>query len=220
MASFGAIAAQPSHRELLRETGSLDLLEFLSSQHVTHLSVCELLSRLAANHNNITAFFDAAAVVDCFTEWLPRHDTIEEEQLLGLVGRCSLPGDDFDGMLEQLRLGHHESRVLAEELMQGLHDIATGRNLRDPDGFRATAIALCSHHRALVQWEDDVLYPFVRQRLEAGDLSMLATAIARGHGQAGIEPSLQSERLQPLDQTDDGYTVVWEQCPKVRRKRH
>lgn len=194
-----------------RDDDSLDFLDFLFSQHVTQLSVCELLSKLADDHNNITASHDAAAIVDCFTEWLPRHEAIEEQQLLGLVGRYSLPDDDFDGMLEQLQVGHRESRVLADELMGGLHAIATGRHLKDADGFRATAMALYSHHRALVQWEDDVLYPFVRQRLASADLNRLTKEIASGR--AGLEPSRRSRAggTRPRDETAE---------PPARRKRH
>jgi hemerythrin-like domain-containing protein len=223
MASIGAVRAQSANIAFKpHEAKSLDLLDFLFTQHVTQLSVCELLSKLADDCDNPTAFHDAAAVVDCFTEWLPRHEAIEEEQLLGMVGRCSLPGDDFDGMLLQLRLGHHESRALADELMDGLHEIATGHRLRDPNGFRATAIALCSHHRALVQWEDDVLYPLVRQRLAAGDLSELATAIASGKGWAGFEPSPRApqEGFSSQGGTADPLDVIADQRPPARRQRH
>jgi hemerythrin-like domain-containing protein len=187
MASIAAAAtSSPETFVTAREPESLDLLEFLYAQHVTQLSVCELLAKLAMDHHNATASYDAAAVIDCFAEWMPMHDAIEEQHLLELVSRRSLPGDDFDALVAQLRLGHEESRMLADELMEGLHDIATGRHLKNPHAFRATAIALCSHHRALVQWEDEVLYPYARQRLDFNDLDELATVIARGRAAAQL----------------------------------
>ena len=223
MASVGAIitsSAQPL-AEKKKGPASLDLLDFLYAQHVTQLSVCELLAKLADDPHNVTAPYDAAAIVDCFAEWLPLHDAIEEEQLFGLVSQRSLPSDDIDGMLAQLRLGHQESRKLADELMEGLHDIATGRRLKDPAGFRATAIALCSHHRAVVQWEDDVLYPFVRQRLDSGDLHELATAIARGREAARLEswPWAATEPFEAATWMTDAVDIANDHLPR-RRKHH
>jgi hemerythrin-like domain-containing protein len=223
MTSIGAIAAT-SARSLAAtaQPASLDLLDFLYAQHVTQLAVCELLAKLALDPHNVTAPHDAAAIVDCFAEWLPLHDAIEEEQLFGVVGQRSLPSDDIDGMLAQLKLGHQESRSLADELMEGLHDIATGRRLGDPDGFRATAIALCSHHRAMVQWEDDVLYPFIRERLDIGDLSELATAIARGREAAQLEPWpwTMAESFDAGGWTADPIGIGNDGRLPPRRKRH
>jgi hemerythrin-like domain-containing protein len=189
MASIGAITT-PTAKPLTAAAmpASLDLLDFLYAQHATQLAVLELLAKLAVDPHNVTAPHDAAAIVDCFAEWLPMHDAIEEEQLFELVSQRSLPSDDVEALFGQLSLGHRQSRVLADELMEGLHDIATGRRLKDPHGFRATAIALCSHHRALVQWEDDVLYPLIRQRVDLSDLDELATVIARGRETACVHP--------------------------------
>lgn len=222
MASIGTIEtswAKPP--AVLRNPASLDLLDFLYAQHVTQLAVLELLAKLASDPHNRTAAHDAAAVIDCFAEWLPLHDAIEEEQLFGLVSQRSLPSDDIDGLLAQLKLGHEGTRVLADELMEGLHDLATGRRLKDPHGFRATAIALCSHHRAMVQWEDDVLYPFVRQRLDLGDLDELATAIARGRETAHLAPWpwAPQDTLEAEAWADEVEIAHNDRFPP-RRKRH
>jgi len=172
----------PSSRSCLdsREPSTPDLLEFLASQHVTQRSVCELLARLALDPDHVNAPYEAAAVIDFFTDWLPLHASIEECDLLELIERRQMPGDDIGALMTQWRAGQRESRVLADELMDGLHLIATGRHLKDPAMFRATAIALCSHHRALLQWEDEVLYRFARERLDAEDLDELAMTIASG----------------------------------------
>jgi len=222
MASISGIATS-SARSLAvpGNPASLDLLDFLYAQHVTQLAVLELLAKLAFDPHNRTAAHDAAAVIDCFAEWLPLHDAIEEEQLFGVLSQRSLPSDDIDGLLAQLRLGHQETRALADELMEGLHDLATGRRLKDPHGFRATAIALCSHHRAMVQWEDDVLYPFVRQRLDLGDLDELATAIARGRETAHLSPwpSAPQDAREAEDWAEEFEIANDEHFPP-RRKRH
>jgi len=222
MASIGGIATSAARSLAVPgNPASLDLLDFLYAQHVTQLAVLELLAKLAFDPHNRTAAYDAAAVIDCFAEWLPLHDAIEEEQLFGVLSQRSLPSDDIDGLLAQLRLGHQETRALADELMEGLHDLATGRRLKDPHGFRATAIALCSHHRAMVQWEDDVLYPFVRQRLDLSDLDELATAIARGRETAHLSPWpwAPQDAREAEDWAEEVEIANDDRLP-LRRKRH
>jgi hemerythrin-like domain-containing protein len=219
MTSIGTIttfAARPPTAAAV--SASLDLLDFLYAQHATQLAVLEMLAKLAVDPHNVTAPHDAAAIVDCFAEWLPMHDAIEEEQLFDLVSQRRLPSDDIEALFGQLCLGHQQSRILADELMEGLHDIATGRRLKDPHGFRATAITLCSHHRALVQWEDDVLYPFIRQRVDLSDLDELATVIARGR-----EPASLDARGWPSEIDDwrgERLEAVSDRQLPPRRRRH
>jgi hypothetical protein len=74
----------------------------------------------------------------------------------------------------------------------------------------------------MVQWEDDVLYPFVRQRLDLGDLDELATAIARGRETAQLAPWpwTAQDGCEAEEWTDEDVEVVNEDRLPPRRKRH
>jgi len=180
MASFGHLV-QRNDRLDAGPRRSSDLLEFLSAQHVTQWSICELLAKLATDPYRPGASQEAAAVLDYLTERLPVHVATEEQHLHALLKRREIPGDDVDAMFDILRAGHHDSRLLAEELVEGLHDIVIGRRLRDPSAFTSTAHAFCHHQRALVEWEDNVLFPYAHQRLHVQDLCNVAGDIARGY---------------------------------------
>jgi hemerythrin-like domain-containing protein len=203
MASFGRLIPRGMIDGLnVGQRQSGDLLEFLSAQHVTQWSICELLSKLASDPYRAGASQEAAAVLDYLTERLPIHVATEEHHLYALLKRREIPGDDVDAMFELLRAGHHDSRSLAEELVEGLHDIVVARRLRDPSGFTATANAFCYHQRMLVEWEDNVLFPYARQRLHAQDLYNVAGEIGRGRADA-LGPSWSEHATSMLDRYDD-----------------
>jgi hemerythrin-like domain-containing protein len=204
MAAFGRLIPRDMIEGLdVRQRQSADLLEFLSAQHVTQWSICELLAKLASDSYRAGASQEAAAVLDYLTERLPLHVATEEHHLYALLKRREIPGDDVDAMFELLRAGHHDSRSLAEELIEGLHDIIIGRRLRDASSFTATANAFCYHQRALVEWEDNVLFPYARERLHAQDLYNLAGEIGRDHGDA-LGPSWSYAAESVFDRYDDG----------------
>ena len=215
MASFGRLIPRDTIEGLdIGQKQYGDLLEFLSAQHVTQWSICELLAKLASDSYRAGASEEAAAVLDYVTERLPIHVATEEHHLYALLKRREIPGDDVDTMFELLRAGHHDSRSLAEELIEGLHDIVIGRRLRDPSGFTATANAFCYHQRALVEWEDNVLFPYARQRLHAQDLYNVAGHIALGSGDA-LGPSWSEQAESMLDRYDDGAIDL----SRVRKRR-
>jgi hemerythrin-like domain-containing protein len=218
MASFGRLIQRDTHEERnLGPRQSADLLELLSSQHVTQWSICELLTKLTSDPYRAGASQEAAAVLDYVTERLPVHVATEEHHLYALLKRREIPGDDVDAMFELLRAGHHDSRTLAEELVEGLHDIVIGRRLRDPSGFSATANAFCYHQRALVEWEDNVLFPYARQRLHAQDLYNVMGEIARGQGDTP-SPSWSDRVDAMLDRYDVG-AIDLNRARKQRRVR-
>jgi hemerythrin-like domain-containing protein len=218
MAPFGRLISRDTIEQFdIGPRHSADLLEFLSAQHVTQWSICELLAKLASDPSRAGASQEAAAVLDYLTERLPIHVATEEHHLYALLKRREIPGDDVDAMFELLRAGHHDSRSLAEELVEGLHDIVSGRRLRDASGFTATANAFCYHQRALVEWEDNVLFPYARQRLHAQDLYNVAGEIACGPADV-LGPSWSEQAESMLDRQDH-RAIDLDHVRKRRRAR-
>lgn len=161
----------------LRQIG--DPLDFIAADHLRIRAMCGELDRLAGAAH-LTAD-EAAAMLSFLTEELPLLVADEDEDLLPLLMRRSMPEDDMPRL--KLRLDQEHTRIVANlpEVIGTFERLAeTGGAIDDLLVYRLSDFA--GHMRRHLILENAILLPFARLRLTASDLETLTRRMLARRG--------------------------------------
>lgn len=156
----------------------VDLIEGLYTAHYRSRVECDKLMELAQDPYQSNAIALADDAIEFLSHELPGHVAFELREFRAtLFARCR-PSDDVESIFERLAWDHAEDSEAALDLMSDLRRLATGKRLRSPCAFKATAASLARRHREHVVWENCMVLPLARRRLTVGDRIGLGPVLA------------------------------------------
>ena len=169
--------------EAFAEARFLDPLGFIREEHRRQEELCAVLEGLVDDFTKPSSRDKATGILAYLTEELPLHEQDEEEGLIPLLqARC---GDaEAQGLLSRLRGQHADDRARVATLIADLDALYVEVPLGDPGAFVLNALMLAETWRRHLAWENQVLLPLARDRLNAADLEELGRAMAARRGAA------------------------------------
>lgn len=159
-----------------------DPVEFIHREHDRQIVVLGAIERLASAPDADDAHETAAYALEYLERELPLHVEDEERDLFPRLAQRAVADDGFDDILAALQAEHAADDAYCRALMGDLRRLAGGGPLADPLAFTHQARAFAGFQRRHLAWENSVLLPMARRRLEAGDTAELRCAMAARRG--------------------------------------
>lgn len=157
----------------------LDPIDYIFADHCRQADLCEALKTLAAGYFANTPDLELArAVLHSLDIDLSLHIADEEMDLFPRLRARALPEDHFAELLRLLDQEHGRDRALVEEVRDDLSRIAKGDAPPDPDKFRRNAATFADMHLSHLNWENAVVLPLARKRLNGEDLTAMGRTMA------------------------------------------
>jgi hemerythrin-like domain-containing protein len=167
-------------------------LDFLLAEHYRLRAVLTQLDGLVRDGAGDARRKLARALARYFTEDYPLHVADEEIDFFPLLRQRGGGDPSFLAALDTLQGEHREDKERLARVEAGLRQMAEAQQRIDlPPGFAAETRAYVDALRRHIAWENAVLLPAARQRLQAADLRRLAQKLAarRGVSLAAVAPA-------------------------------
>ena len=181
--------AKPGSRRLPPAFEPLDLrllarpLEFIAAEHFRLRAALTQLDWLARGSMGDGRRKLAQALLRYFTEDYPLHVADEEADFFPLLRQRSAEDASFLASLDTLGIEHREDVARLAAVVDGLRRLAEAGQRDDiPLAFAAGARAYTEALRRHIAWENAVLMPVARARLQSADLRRLAQRFAARRG--------------------------------------
>lgn len=175
--SAQAAELEPIPENLLREP-----VEYFYAEHFRQRCLCVALDEVMASPSDPRVPKRAAAILEFLEHELPRHIEDEEQTLFPMLRLRCKAEDRIDQILGLLCEEHERDDVLGAALMAGLRRIAAGTASPSWDAFWRAATAFSETQRRHLAWENAVVLPLVRKRLNVADMVALGRAMAARRG--------------------------------------
>ncbi len=157
-------------------------IDYLYADHYRQRVVCGYLDEIARDHEAARVPEIAALVLDYLLRDLPQHIADEEKDLFPrLLARCR-PKDDVERILMVLSEEHDRDEEVILALPAGLRNLIEGRPLPAPEIFIQAASTFAECQRRHLAWEERVILPLARKRLQPEDLAGLGESMAARRG--------------------------------------
>ncbi len=186
---LSAPQAKPGSRRPLPAFEPLDLrllarpLDFIAAEHYRLRAALTQLDWLARGSMGDGRRKLAKALLRYFTDDYPLHVADEEADFFPLLRQRCADDPAFSATLDTLADEHREDATRLAAVVSGLRRLAEAGQRDDvPQDFAAGARAYTEALRRHIAWENAVLMPIARVRLQAGDLRRLAQRFAARRG--------------------------------------
>ena len=163
----------PLPENLLREP-----LDYLQADHLRQRKICDLLDRVLGDPDCAAAISVAASLLDFLAIELPRHIADEEDLFTCLRGRCT-PDDRIEELITALREDHAKDTTIRQRAETALAAMKAGNGA---NGTNAAMAVFAEAKRRHIRWENELLLPLARARLESDDLKALGQGMAERRG--------------------------------------
>ncbi len=163
-------------RDLLRP------LEVIQSVHDRQLGLCEWFVALSTDADIAPVRAEVTSILDYLTRELPLHANDEDKGLFPLLRARCLAEDGVEAILEQLDWEHTVDKLLARALVGDLRAVADQKGPDAPGNLFDNLHRFGDAQQRHVRWENIVLVPLARRRLEADDLTALGRDMAARRG--------------------------------------
>lgn len=157
-------------------------LDFILAEHYRHRQLCDKLDELTAEMNSGPVAGLAQELLQFLTQDLQLHLQDEEQDLFPLLRRRCQPEDEIDDILNMLSEEHALDRDLVDFLIEDLKVLANGQHIANSIRFLVNVREFASTQRRHLAWENAMLLPIARRKLEAMDLSDLGRRMAARRG--------------------------------------
>ena len=159
-----------------------ELVEFIHREHDRQIVNLGAIERLAEAPDAEDVREIAAYALDYLERELPLHVEDEERDLFPRFAQRVMADDGFDDILAALRGEHEADDAYCRALMVDLRHLAAAEPPVDPPAFAHQARAFAGFQRRHLAWENSVLLPLARRRLDADDTADLRRAMAARRG--------------------------------------
>jgi len=161
-----------------------DPLQLIESEHDRQLEILTRLEQTIKVDDAVEMTRLAASLLVFFTQDLAAHMEHEERGLFPLLKEKCKPSDDLNMILGQLSYEHSLDRDLVEFLVADLEKIAHGHHSAIPSRFYINAQAFTETQRRHIHWENQIVLPLARKRLDQDDLELLKLQMKSNKGES------------------------------------
>ena len=165
-----------SSREAMQNDNPLDAI---AETHRVHERICDCLEAIADGLPDDVDCRMASSLAVSLRYELPLHHRDEDEGLFPLLEKRADPGDNVTVILRRLTAEHANDEGFAEELDEVLDALGRGERVDNPDMVGYMLRGFFEIYRRHLHWEDTLVLPLARLRLNEDDLVVLKEAFAR-----------------------------------------
>jgi hemerythrin-like domain-containing protein len=159
-------------------------LDIIAHEHELQSQLCSMLETVADTlPDNVDATL-CRQILDMLRFEIPLHHRDEELGLFPLLEKRATASDNIHDVLGRLALEHATDESFASELTESLEVLSQGGKLPNPNMTGYMLRGFFESYRRHIHWENAVVIPLARQRLNAIDLEELEFSM-RSH-RAGV----------------------------------
>jgi len=155
-------------------TQAANPLDIIAHEHMWQEKLCDALERIADDLPDNVDRTLVSAVLPMLRDDLIVHIRDEDEGLLPLLQKRTLPDDNFDQILMVLSLEHAADEGFADEIVDHLEDLSHSQRPDNPDMLGYMLRGFFETQRRHVAWENAVVMPLAYARLTQDDLRELS----------------------------------------------
>lgn len=155
-----------------------DPITVILAHHARHLSLCDLLERIADSLPDKVDIAVCGIVLEGLTERVDRHHRFEDTIFFPLLRRRAPADDRLIGSLDRLVQEHHIDEGHAGEVIELLIEIRRGALGVSPDTAGYMLRGLFEGMRRHIAYENDYILPAARRLLTPADLHELRVALS------------------------------------------
>ena len=159
-------------------------LDMIASAHAVQVQMCDAMERIADGLPDEVDRRLCAQVASCLQFDLPLHHHDEEEALFPLLRQRALPEDGLDKILERLASEHDSDNDFASEIAEALEALGQGVRPANPEMLGYMLRGFFERYRRHIHWENTLVMPLARLRLNPEDLDQLAARMNENRRQA------------------------------------
>ncbi|MGE3830263.1 MAG: hemerythrin domain-containing protein [Parvibaculaceae bacterium] len=148
-------------------------LDIIAHEHDLQRQLCNMLETVADSLPDNVDPQLCRHIIDTLKFEIPVHHRDEELGLFPLLEKRSVPADNIHDVLGRLALEHATDESFAAELMESLEILSRGGKLPNPNMTGYMLRGFFESYRRHIHWENAVVLPLARQRLNAADLEEL-----------------------------------------------
>lgn len=160
-------------------------LDMIASAHALQVQMCDAMERIADGLPDEVDRRLCAQVAACLQFDLPLHHHDEEEGLFPLLRQRAKPEDGLDQVLERLASEHSSDNDFASEIAEALDILGQGGRPANPEMLGYMLRGFFERYRRHVHWENQLVMPLARLRLDREDLAALQSVMNENRRQAG-----------------------------------
>lgn len=160
----------------------LEPIEFILNEHYRQRRLCDRLDELTADMETSPVAQRADALQTFLTEDLRLHLEDEERDFFPLLRKRCKDEDEVGEILDMLSQEHELDRDLVGFLLDDLKILASGQQLVNPIRFLVNVREFTETQRRHLAWENAMVLPLARRRLNPGDLAELGRSMATRRG--------------------------------------
>ncbi|MFM8748344.1 MAG: hemerythrin domain-containing protein [Aestuariivirga sp.] len=160
-------------------------LDVLASAHALQSEMCDAMERIADGLPDEVDRRLCARVASCLQFDLPLHHHDEEACLFPILRNRALPEDRVDKVIERLASEHESDNDFASEISEALELLAQGGRPDNPDMLGYMLRGFFERYRRHMLWENALVLPLARLRLNPDDLAALQARMSENRRQAG-----------------------------------
>lgn len=159
-----------------------DPIEFIFNEHYRQRQLCDALDVLTSEMETGPVAELASNLIVFLTEDLRLHLEDEERDFFPLLRRRSEPEDGIEEVLDLLSEEHGLDEDLVEFLLEDLRTLASGHQLANPTRFLVNVREFAETQRRHLAWENALLLPVAKRRLDPPDRAELGRRMAARRG--------------------------------------
>jgi hemerythrin-like domain-containing protein len=172
-------------------------IEFLFAEHYRQRALLNHLDWIAREASGEACVKVVRMALDFLRHDLPNHVADEEEDLFPLLRSRCTPEDQVDAIFDVLAAEHAADETLVRTVIERLETIAASPNgLVDP-ALRVPIRAFVETQRRHLSWENALVLPLARRRLNSADLHKLSEGMARRRGIP--RPTVSAPSVPPME---------------------
>jgi hemerythrin-like domain-containing protein len=160
-------------------------LDMIAHAHAVQVQMCDAMERIADGLPDDVDRRLCAQVASCLQFDLPLHHHDEETGLFPILRLRALTEDGLDQILDRLAAEHSSDTDFASEIAESLELLGQGRRSTNPDMLGYMLRGFFERYRRHVHWENTLVMPLARNRLNAADLEALAARMESNRRQSG-----------------------------------
>ncbi len=159
--------------------GSRNPLDVLAEAHIDQIRLCNILEEIADGLPGTIDRRLCAQASGYLENNLIEHHRQEENGLFLVLEERLHADNDLPEILDRLREEHATDEGFASEIAEKLDQLASGSTLQNPDMLGYMLRGFFEIYRRHIHWEDTILMPLARERLDAADLVLVAERISK-----------------------------------------
>ncbi len=196
----------------------MEPLKVIRAEHDLHAALCDLLETIADALPASVSPDQCARAASALKIDLPLHHADEEYGLFPLL-RAACDDNETTEILARLEEDHLGDEANSHELVPVLEAIAAGRQPDNPNMVGYMLRGFFEAYRRHIEWENRVVLPLARARLDTESLGKLAKVMIKNRSAVGRAQKEADAASNGQSHSPDVRTLLRGLCGKAEPRQ-